>query len=333
MITRIEIDKITAFEKLEVSFSSGLNVLIGENGTGKTHLMKLLYSAITYANSSESRRIEQLLHENFLPDTIGRLIKRTRGRKSGGFKVYSGDKKSLEVSLTTQNRVTADECSWRDENPPIAVYIPVKDMLANAPGFLSLYRDHSIHFEGVYADIISKALYPASRGRRNSLQKELLELIEAEIGGTIAVEGEKFYLKSRDGAGNLEFTLLAEGYRKLGLLFCLIQNERLSEGSILFWDEPEANLNPKLMQLEVKILYKLVEMGVKIFLSTHNSMLTSQIRLMEEIGPTSYHVFNKEADGEISYTNYNHLTDIEDNSIQEAYDTLLVQQIEKELNL
>ena len=44
----------------------------------------------------------------------------------------------------------------------------------------------------------------------------------------------------------LEFTLLAEGMRKLGLIWLLIQNGTLGNSSVLFWDEPETNLNPKL---------------------------------------------------------------------------------------
>jgi hypothetical protein len=45
-----------------------------------------------------------------------------------------------------------------------------------------------------------------------------------------------------------EFILLAEGFRKLGLLWLLLQNGTLLNGSVLFWDEPETNLNPKTMQ-------------------------------------------------------------------------------------
>lgn len=335
MIEKIDVSDITAFGELHAEFAPGLNVFIGENSTGKTHLMKLLYSALIYSDAAEQRNMKMLLMENFLPDTIGRMVKRAQGRKSGSFEILRCDEdkdpRSLKVRLTTQQRVTEESEGWRVSTPMPSVFIPVKDMLANAPGFLSLYRDHTIHFEGVYADIISKALYPATRGRRGALQKELLDYIEKEIGGTIAVEKEEFYLKSRDGSGNLEFTLLSEGYRKLGLLFCLIQNERLAGGSILFWDEPETNLNPKMMGLLVDILYKLVEMGVQIFISTHNSMLTSQIRLREEKGPTRYHLFRR-VEGEVLHSAHDHLSDMEDNPIRQAYDDLLIQQIESDLN-
>jgi len=62
---------------------------------------------------------------------------------------------------------------------------------------------------------------------------------------------QEFFLKNKQG--ELEFTLVAEGYRKLGLLWLLIQNGSLLNGSVLFWDEPETNLNPKLLETVVRI--------------------------------------------------------------------------------
>ena len=40
-ITRIELERFTAFEALDFRPSPGVNVLVGANGTGKTHLMKV----------------------------------------------------------------------------------------------------------------------------------------------------------------------------------------------------------------------------------------------------------------------------------------------------
>ena len=58
------------------------------------------------------------------------------------------------------------------------------------------------------------------------------------------LHGEEFFLNGEQG--EIEFTLLAEGLRKLGLLWLLIRNGSLRPGAVLFWDEPETNLNPKL---------------------------------------------------------------------------------------
>ena len=55
MITRFKASNFTVFTELDVSFSSGINIFIGKNGTGKTHLMKVLYSACSVMNKKEDR--------------------------------------------------------------------------------------------------------------------------------------------------------------------------------------------------------------------------------------------------------------------------------------
>src|SRR6056297_2109436 len=43
MFTRLKIKDLTVFQKAEIELSQGLNVFIGENGSGKTHLLKATY--------------------------------------------------------------------------------------------------------------------------------------------------------------------------------------------------------------------------------------------------------------------------------------------------
>ena len=50
----------------------------------------------------------------------------------------------------------------------------------------------------------------------------------------------------------------------------MIRNGLLERGTILLWDEPEANLNPQLYPLVVEILLELQKNGVQIFIATHN---------------------------------------------------------------
>ena len=66
----------------------------------------------------------------------------------------------------------------------------------------------------------------------------------------------------------MDFSLEAEGLRKLGLLWKLIRNGLLEKGAILLWDEPEANLNPELYPLVAEILLELQKMEFK-FLQQH----------------------------------------------------------------
>jgi AAA15 family ATPase/GTPase len=50
----------------------------------------------------------------------------------------------------------------------------------------------------------------------------------------------------------------------------------------LFWDEPEANLNPRLVTLIAEILRRLANGGVQVFLATHDYLLSSELSLAAE---------------------------------------------------
>lgn len=42
-IKNVKIKNFTVFHDADIDFASGINIIIGENGTGKTHLMKILH--------------------------------------------------------------------------------------------------------------------------------------------------------------------------------------------------------------------------------------------------------------------------------------------------
>lgn len=79
-----------------------------------------------------------------------------------------------------------------------------------------------------------------------------------------------------------EAHLVAEGLRKLACLAHLVSNGSLTTNGILFWDEPEANLNPRLASLVVDILLELGKRGVQIFMTTHDDLLSHKLSLLSE---------------------------------------------------
>ena len=44
-ITAVKLNQFTAFRRLELEASPGINIFIGANSTGKTHLLKVIYAA------------------------------------------------------------------------------------------------------------------------------------------------------------------------------------------------------------------------------------------------------------------------------------------------
>ena len=214
------------------------------------------------------------------------------------------------------------------ERPIETTYIPTKDMLANAPGFRSLYARREIHFEEIYSDILYRADLPRLRNPEN---RRLLRRLQASIGGEVVIKGEEFFLNTEQGL--LEFTLLAEGFRKLALLWLLIRNGSLQKGSVLFWDEPETNLNPKLLGTVIEVLMELQRIGVQIFLATHNYVVLEEIHLRhkEEDDVAFHSLYRDEETGEIACNTVNHYLGIHPNAIAEAYDSIYDRMIERNL--
>ena len=54
MLERLEVKNFTAFSEARLKFAKQLNVIVGENGTGKTHLIELPCAAM--AMSAGERR-------------------------------------------------------------------------------------------------------------------------------------------------------------------------------------------------------------------------------------------------------------------------------------
>ena len=340
MLEKIKFDKFTTFEKLEVRFSPGINIFVGENGTGKTHILKAVYAACDIAKSKGG--FAEKINNVFYPSgkQIGRLVKRSSKSTKGSVEVTRRlDDKSIHLRLSLSNHTTRTEKAtvsgstkaWLDA-PFEAAYIPVKDMMANAPGFRSLYEEREIHFEEIYVDIIRKAFLPALKGPTDLQRKRLMELLQDAMDGKVVAKNEEFFLRNKHG--ELEFTLLAEGFRKLGLLWILIQNGTLLNGSALLWDEPETNLNPKLMKAIVGILLELQRMGVQIFLTTHDYVIHKEFDLQTgSDDKVSYHsLFRNSKSGEIECATTSDYHHIAPNAVDDTFGDLVTREIRKSMN-
>lgn len=340
MLEKIKFDKFTAFQKLKVKFSSGLNIFLGENGTGKTHILKAAYAACDITKSKDN--FAKKINNVFLPSgkQIGRLVKRSSVSSRGTVEITRKlqDDKSISIRLSLSNHtknpekatVSGSTKQWI-ETPMGAAYIPVKDMMANAPGFRSLYEEREIHFEEIYVDIIRKAFLPLLKGPTDKQRKQLLKSLQDAMAGKVVAKNEEFFLRSKQG--ELEFTLLAEGYRKMGLLWILIQNGTLLNGSALFWDEPETNLNPRLMRTVVGILIELQRMGVQIFLSTHDYVILKEFDLQSTKNDKIFFhsLYRSEKNQEIEIASTESYLHISPNAIDDTFGSIVDREIERSM--
>jgi predicted ATPase len=334
-LTKLICEKFTAFEKLTLNCSPGINVFIGANGTGKTHLMKIAYAACDISKTDVD--FAEKLSRVFLPSgrALGRLVKRHKTSTRGMVEVQRADCK-LRVSFSNHTvrsesaKVTGKK-EWTSR-PIESVFIPVKEMLSNAPGFRSLYNQREIHFEEVYSDILDRAYRPSLRGPVDKARNDLLSKLQKTIDGKIVLKDEEFFLKNRQG--NLEFTLLAEGMRKLGLLWLLIQNGTLLDGAVLFWDEPETSLNPKMFGVLMEIILQLQRSGIQVFMATHDYVILKELDLRKkDTDNIVYHSLYTDDTRQIRCNTVNQYLAIHPNTIAQTFTDLYDREVKRTMGM
>lgn len=293
MIKSLHIQNFTVFAEAKLDFGSQLNVIVGENGAGKTHILKLAYAALA-TSAEEGRksaggaptkaalqpRLAEKLVNVFRPESLGRLARRAQGRTRADVAVSFIDP-SLDMSFSFATQSKADvqidklPNSWSDTAP---AYLPTRELLTIYPGFISLYENHYLEFEETWRDTCLLLGAPLKRGAKEARVKELLKPLEAAMGGRIDLDKNgRFYLVNK--SGRLEMPLVAEGLRKLGMLARLIATGALLDKGCLFWDEPEANLNPRIIRDVAKTIVELCHNGIQVFVATHSLFLLRELEL------------------------------------------------------
>ncbi len=119
---------------------------------------------------------------------------------------------------------------------------------------------------------------PLAKGPRLGEIKHLLEPLEEQLGGKVALDDGRFYLRTQ--SGSIEAHLVAEGLRKLAMIARLIAAGSLTRTSSLFWDEPEANLNPKVIKRVARTILQLCQSGIQVFVASHSLFLLRELGIL-----------------------------------------------------
>ncbi|AOZ71936.1 hypothetical protein BK816_00385 [Boudabousia tangfeifanii] len=311
-LAQITLANYGPFGETTACFSPALNVLVGNNAMGKSLFLKLLYASAT-ALSCPDLQPEQLA--DCLAQKLVSVCRPTGGELSRLVSRHEGtDSAQIQLDFTPEapHTTTGDSnqkaplAAARDfqslaftipatpQTPPLSVtsvppfspatspvYLPSQEVISFLPGFLDALKQVPLPFPQTWTDA-AKAL--SARALANppspssSADKALTEL-EGVLGGRVT-QGEtgEFFLSTP--TGQTEMPLVAEGMRKLASLAQLILNGAVGPGSCLFWDEPEANLNPSALQALCRALFFLAEGGTQLFVSTHSLFVLRELDLL-----------------------------------------------------
>ncbi len=341
MLKKLQLIKFTAFDDATLEFSRGVNVFIGANATGKTHVMKLAYSII---RAWGSLKVEESpgsrIHRKFLaevlttkltavfrPDEwrISRLVRRARGRNKATIQL-DFDEGGVRFSVTTTGGVKVMELERA--TLPTTIFLPPREALSIYPGFLAAYHNRELAFDETYYDLCFALSGAPLRGPRGESASLLWRPLGEHLHANVTLQGDRFYLDSEDD-GLIEADLAAEGFRKIASLMHLIANGSLMKDGVLFWDEPEANLNPRLIKIVADFLLRLAASGVQVFVATHDYLLTNELSLNAEYhttaageAPIRFFAFSRGESGGVEVQSGGTLAELDRNPIMEEFEAL-----------
>ncbi|MEI6550277.1 MAG: AAA family ATPase [Betaproteobacteria bacterium] len=334
MITQLQLHNFTAFAELTIDFSPGINIIIGENGTGKTQLLKavLAMSGVDargiHAGEHLALKLSRLYHP--LSGQVGEL-RRAGTRSDAQLSATFMSGLNISAKFNGGAKVVKVSSNLTGETSP-AIFIPTKEVLSLVRGLTAERPDvPTIEriFDDGYLDLAHQLVKQGANDLDSKVQLNprfaaIVPRLANLIGGQYLLDGGRFVFEpgqyvekdaaSRSKANHaqmyqdntewkfvpiskqrLSSGMTAEGFRKIGVLQRLLSNGSLYPGSTgpLLWDEPESNLNPKLMKDLVQALLELARNGQQVILATHDYVLLKWFDLLIDKGKGDHVTFHR----------------------------------------
>lgn len=375
MITNLELEKFSTFDKLNIDFSPSINIIIGENGTGKTQLLKAAYSlaSLSFKNPKPENQKEQekVFTEGFkrvfLPEElkIGKLSKCSESNcsiiKADFLENMHFDKKiKFNFSTRVQTLKLDTEYSTKDDLYSMEpIFIPTKEVLSLYTGLKNNPENKEVFktiFDESYFDLCNQLSRDSKEEFEPRIEAFLEEIVnkiqgrflfndtvnftsgkyvpyaQSTIEKDKSKEGTRYF--DEDPTDKLSTHMIAEGFRKLGVLHRLIENETLvpKKSGTLFWDEPESNMNPVLMKIIVEVLLELSKREQQIVLTTHDYVFLKWFDLLStKTDHIRYHVLYRDEENKIQKSSVDSFSAIDKNAIADTYSDLYDEDLKRAL--
>lgn len=322
---KLRFRNFTAFKDAEFNFiGPGINVLVGENGTGKTHAMKALYAWMlcqTFSGASDAGFHKTLLRTMQANDEAS-LVSYSSSDPAASVEIEYG---TLKTRIQIGEKLSIEPVAAPGVQRP--VFIPSIEMMSHAKGFGDTYDTYELDFDWTVRDIV-RLLGVRSRSPAALYQEIIQHLEQNALKGSVEFDSkeDRYYLV-QDG-NRSSMSMVAEGLRKIATLHALLLNGSIKSGTTLFWDEPEMNLNPVLMDELVYAIVLLARSGVQVILATHSYIILEELRDACMPGEVKYFGLTSSPDG-TTVNETDKLPLLNPNPILTQYESLYNRQIDR----
>lgn len=266
-----------------------INLILGKNGTGKTFLLKALYSVLRSheesnrgnSNQDFSEVLSDKLYWTFQTEKIGDIVTKGDGKKLSTT-ITLEDESSLFFSFGKDTSVKVanieNNLTKRESN---SIFLPPKEVLSLIDViYKSAVIDKLFGFDATYVDLVKALKIPTQKGRNLDAFASSRKQLEKMFSGKVEfdVKGQSWIYKK----GNSKYSIMttAEGIKKVAILDTLLGNRYLDKDSIVFIDEPESALHPTAIVELLDIIYVLSQAGIQFFLATHSYYVIKKLLLI-----------------------------------------------------
>lgn len=290
MINQIKLDNFGPLTGINWSALGKINLVIGGNGSGKTFLLKAVYSSLRTLEEckrgNEQRSASEILADKlywtFQAEKIGDLV--SRGVKAPLSSAISIDNKDFSYSF---GKKTSTQISTIENHvPPRAsnsVFLPAKEVLSLHQIILkSREQDKAFGFDDTYFDLAKALRISTSQGRNYKEFAQSRTQLEGILGGVIEYDeasGRWLFVK---GSYKFPIGVTAEGIKKIAILDTLLGNRYLDTNSVVLIDEPESALHPTAISQLLDIVAMLAERGIQFFMASHSYFVVKKLFLIAQ---------------------------------------------------
>ncbi|MSS85464.1 AAA family ATPase [Actinomycetaceae bacterium WB03_NA08] len=302
MLSKVELVNFGPLGSLKWPSLGPINLVIGGNGTGKTFLLKALYSSMRtledYQRGDDQRTAAEILAENlywtFQPDKIGDLVTK-------------GAERPLHYSMTFDDRnfiynfgkdTTKQISSLENHVPPRSsnsIFLPAKEVLSIHHIILkSREQDKAFGFDNTYLDLARALRNSTTKGNNYREFSKSRQDLESMLGGKIEFDDASNKWAFKKGNQKFPIGVTAEGIKKIAILDTLLGNRYLDTSSVIFIDEPESALHPKAISQLLDIIALLSERGIQFFMASHSYFVIKKLFLIAQEKGISVPVISEE---------------------------------------
>lgn len=295
MITRLKLENFGPFPSLEWEPGT-VNLILAENGRGKTFLLKALYTAAkaleTYGRGDQTKSFSEVLADKLYwtyqtKNGIGELVSKG-GSKRLHFEAEIDDRFLAYGFTASASREPGTVNGNYQPRKDMSVFLPAKEVLSLTEVIAHSRRvQHVFGFDDSYLDLITYLETEPERGRNYDVFSQIRKRLDAMLDGRVVREGSDWYYKQ--GNAKIGIHQTAEGVKKIAILHRLLGNKTLAPGSFIFVDEPEAALHPSFVVEFVEMLFDLARMGMQVFMASHSYFVLKKFFLLanSEDAPTT----------------------------------------------